>query len=293
VLIYRQEKSYLDLMKILLLTLFLFFASFVISTESHPLHSIQTNSLLHYAKNVHSQRGEDGILQEIFARLEIQNGFFVEFGAWDGIHLSNTRKLIEQGWSGVFIESHADRFRDLSNNYKDAHHILCIKEFVTCSEQDPRGQTIDKIADHYFPTREIDFMSIDIDGADYLIVESLRRKPKVLCVEGGFSWNPHFTQRVPDPIAFENLQQPLSVMIEIGRQKGYEPVCFTQNLILIRSDLYEPFKNIANDPVSLWRDAWCAFPPKDQQWLLNFRATNSLIRKTEGTEFFDLNLWED
>jgi hypothetical protein len=56
---------------------------------------IQAESLLHYCGNVHSQRGDDGIAAEIFKRLQISKGFFVEFGAWDGIFLANCRALFE------------------------------------------------------------------------------------------------------------------------------------------------------------------------------------------------------
>lgn len=56
------------------------------------------STLAAYRKNVNSQYGEDGVLQELVRRLGIANGQFVEFGAWDGQHLSNTRLLLEQGW---------------------------------------------------------------------------------------------------------------------------------------------------------------------------------------------------
>ncbi len=42
---------------------------------------VSSNSLLHYYGNVHSQRGQDGILAEIFRRMNISKGTFVEFGA--------------------------------------------------------------------------------------------------------------------------------------------------------------------------------------------------------------------
>ena len=57
------------------------------------LHLIPTQSTLsQFRKNKHSQNGEDGVIAEICHRLAITNGFFVEFGAWDGMHLSNTYK---------------------------------------------------------------------------------------------------------------------------------------------------------------------------------------------------------
>ena len=48
-----------------------------------------------HTSNVFSQNGEDGIIEEILNRLEIQTGWVCEFGAWDGIYLSNTFNLIK------------------------------------------------------------------------------------------------------------------------------------------------------------------------------------------------------
>ena len=49
-----------------------------------------------YKKNIYSQFGEDGIIEEILKRLKNKiNKTCVEFGAWDGIHLSNTYNLIK------------------------------------------------------------------------------------------------------------------------------------------------------------------------------------------------------
>ena len=51
-----------------------------------------------FKKNYHSQGGEDGIIEKILEEAEIEDGLFVEFGAWDGVFLSNTCKLAERGW---------------------------------------------------------------------------------------------------------------------------------------------------------------------------------------------------
>ena len=77
------------------------------------LLKVPLDSLLFYYGNIHSQRGQDGILAEIFRRLGLTQGQFVEFGGWDGIYLSNSRFLFEKGWSGVFIECDAQKFNTL------------------------------------------------------------------------------------------------------------------------------------------------------------------------------------
>ena len=54
---------------------------------------------------VHSQGGEDGVLEEIFRCIGATTRFFVEFGAWDGMHLSNTANLrLAHGWTGLLME---------------------------------------------------------------------------------------------------------------------------------------------------------------------------------------------
>jgi hypothetical protein len=83
---------------------------------------------------------------------------------------------------------------------------------------------MDQIAAERFPGRHIDYMSIDIDGLDYRILETMALRPKVICIEGGFAFHPLLTKRVSDEVASKNLSQPLSVMMDVGRAAGYTPV---------------------------------------------------------------------
>ena len=102
-------------------------ASFYWHLSSHldDRGRIQPESLLHYCKNIHSQRGDDGIIAEIFRRLGVQRGFFVEFGGWDGVYLANSRALFESDWGGAFIEADSQKFADLRRNYfrPGPHHL--------------------------------------------------------------------------------------------------------------------------------------------------------------------------
>ncbi len=245
-------------------------------------YSIQKNSLLHHAKIIHSQYGEEGILDAILERLNIHDGFFVEFGGWDAAYLSNTRFLAERGWGGVFIEADGTLLEQARKNCQNFPKVQCLNEFVTWNSARSKGKTFDQIADQSFPNQEIDVLSIDIDGPDYLILESLKRKPKIILIEGGFSWSPSLTARVPDSIAkTDSLNQSLSTIFKIAKKKGYIPVCFTINTFLVREDLAAPFADIKNDPETLWLDSWYYFSEKAPyliEFTRNLRATHPLIK---------------
>ena len=61
-------------------------------------------SLRKFEYNVKSQNGEDGVIEEIFNRIGTKNNICVEFGAWDGIQLSNTFNLWNnREWNAVLI----------------------------------------------------------------------------------------------------------------------------------------------------------------------------------------------
>lgn len=82
-----------------------------------------------YRTNIHSQNGEDGVLNEIINRLGAmipKQGTCVEFGAWDAKYLSNTFSLVEKGWSAVYIEENEVRFDDLIQTSKKYPKIIPI-----------------------------------------------------------------------------------------------------------------------------------------------------------------------
>lgn len=132
-----------------------------------------------FAKNAYSQNGEDGIIEKIFEVIGMTSKICIEFGAWDGFHLSNTANLWTQGWKGVLIEGIESRYEDLKENVKD-YDCLCVHAFVARSGED----SLDAIAKREGVGPEIDLLSIDIDGDDYYILESLEYlKPRVIVCE--------------------------------------------------------------------------------------------------------------
>ncbi len=241
---------------------------------------MQSGSLLHYAADIYSQRGDDGIIREILHRLGLVCGFFVEFGAWDGIHHSNTRLLFEKGWSGMFIEGDPTKARHLKENYTAFPDVVCIEGFVHPTSS-PGRKSLDDYCDDK-QISDIDFLSIDIDGLDLNVFENLSRRPKVVAIEGGFSWHPQMNVRVPDEVAARNLQQPLAISLQSVKAKGYLPVCFNQNLYAVESSLGDKFGGIADDAESLWIDAYYVQSEAFRSQVSNGRRNNPLVREYEA-----------
>ena len=234
-------------------------------------------SLIRYHKNIFSQSGQDGILQEVFKRLEIESGTFIEFGAWDGIHLSNCRNLALNNWSGLFIEANIEKFNELNNNYKKNERIKTLNCFV-----EPNGENdIDSIIEK-FEFENLDLLAIDIDGLDYKIIESLVSKPKVILMEGGGIISPFVTKRIPDEFAKLNISQSLHVLIDIAKSKGYIAVCYLQDLYLVRNDLAGLFFNYNEHPVELYRDWYLCISQFSRDFLHNhYRFENSIVMELE------------
>tara|TARA_B100000767_G_C19706373_1_gene510726 strand:+ start:202 stop:1032 length:831 start_codon:yes stop_codon:yes gene_type:complete len=145
-----------------------------------------------FKKNIYSQNGEDGIIEEILRRLaKSLDKNFCEFGAWDGIHLSNCYNLIQsQSYKGLFIEGNKKKFIDLKNNLKKTNSIG-VNKFVSFDGPN----SLDNILEVNNFNINFDVLSIDIDGNDYHVFESLNKfRPKIIIIE--------FNPTIPNEIEF-------------------------------------------------------------------------------------------
>jgi hypothetical protein len=248
-----------------------------------------TYDLTNYEYNVYSQRGHDGIIKKIMSELNIDSGFFIEFGGWDGVHLSNCRYLFEKGWSGCFIEADSNKYNTLVDNYKNTN-IICLNKYVYPTILE--GDTIDILHKKYMNDINVDLLSIDIDGRDYEILEHLVLKPKLIIIEGGFSFHPCLRTKIPYNEAKDNLQQPLYVLCDLAKKKGYTPIVFNQDTFLLRNDLYKTytyFQNIKNDFFTMWKSAFYnIFNQSERNWLINFRKNNHIVTKYEHNYYLNL-----
>jgi len=151
---------------------------------------MQSEDLLVYKSDTHSQNGEDGIIAAIFDRIGTSTKVCCEFGAWDGIHLSNCRTLILLDWSALMIEGDDQRFKDLVSSYATNPLVTCVNRFVD-AERDSLGSILEACT-----IGDLDFLSIDIDGLDYETFETLTVYPRVICVEVNVECTPFLGPRI-------------------------------------------------------------------------------------------------
>lgn len=141
---------------------------------------------LDYEKQVHSQHGEDGIIQVMTDAITKPNRFVLEIG-WGNGKQNMSRNLLDQGWTGVGIDGGRDpcaevripggfEFRSLwvdPSNFNEAF----------------RGVPFD-----------LDFFSLDIDSFDFEVAKwALDQgfRPRTVCLEFNYRFGPRAQASFP------------------------------------------------------------------------------------------------
>ncbi len=187
-----------------------------------------------WKRNVHSQCGEDGILERLLSDLGIENGYFVEFGAWDGRHLSNCAAMADRGFGGCFIEGDPARFADLIAAYPGRDDIVRVEALVGLEGE----SRLDAILARIGAPRSPAVLSIDIDGMDYHIWNSLTAFTPAICIV-------EFNPTIPSHVVFAQAADKsvhqgcsLAALCRLGREKGYALAAVTEfNGIFVRQEL--------------------------------------------------------
>jgi len=141
-----------------------------------------------------SQAGEDLALMPVLQKIE--KGNYLDIGAHHPTRFSVTRHLFQSGWSGVNVDGNIDLLKefqkqrpsDINLNYcvgsEKSYHLTIFKETAIStvdltwkskfiSEEDEvsetrtvSGITLRELIENYFPSGNLDFMNLDIEGAD-------------------------------------------------------------------------------------------------------------------------------
>jgi hypothetical protein len=211
------------------------------------------NWLKPFRATVKSQEGQDGQIQRIFETIGIKNKWCVEFGAWDGEHFSNTWSLINQhDWSSVQIEGNSEKAAELSARYSHRPDVHCLNRFVGFE----RGvDTLDDILSSTPCPTDLDFMSIDVDGNDWHIWDSLEvYKPRLLMIEFNQMADQHLLH-VQERRFDLNEGSSLAAFVALGKEKGYELIGVDTDAFFVHTDLLPLFDIEDNSLSALFNPA--------------------------------------
>jgi FkbM family methyltransferase len=164
----------------------------------------ESNARLHeYLKKSKSQ-----LRQDLFVLSQLnfkRNGFFVEFGATNGVDISNTHLMEKEfGWTGILAEPARCWHEALAKNrscrietlcvWKDSHSTLTFNEVDAAelstidtysavdghSEARKKGTTYDvktislnDLLEKHKAPAQIDYLSIDTEGSEFEILSNL------------------------------------------------------------------------------------------------------------------------
>jgi len=188
-----------------------------------------------------SQNGEDGIINEIFNRIGTTNKYFVEFGVEDGME-NNTLFLLNNSWSGTWIEAEPKNYTLIQNNFNSliSNGKLEVKnEFVS-------AENIERILSDLRIPKEVDLLSIDIDGNDYWVWSKIKNiSPRIVVIEYNSHLGPSlkWVMKYKPDFRGKNTSYygaSLKSLELLGSEKGYSLVgCnFTGcNSFFVRKDL--------------------------------------------------------
>jgi hypothetical protein len=215
--------------------------------ETHRMHQIQTtiaienyiNQLLthdpkyqhpkklnRFERQVFSQNGEDGIITEIFKRIQTTNKFFVEFGvSKDGLE-NNTINLLLNGWQGCWMEAKPKASDQIQKRYR----TLIQNRKLTIKTAMINAENIQPLFQELSVPSEFDFLSIDIDSNDYWVWKAIKNySPRVLAIEYNATLGPDLKwvmkynpQHTWDGSSYFGAS--LKSMELLGQEKGYKLV---------------------------------------------------------------------
>lgn len=127
---------------------------------------------------VYSQFGEDGIIQWLIHNVTIEDKTFVEFGVEDYTEANTRFLLMNNNWSGLVIDGSVENINRLKKwDYLWKYDLLATAAFIT-------KDNINQIISGAGFRGDIGILSIDIDGNDYWILNTIDCvRPRILICE--------------------------------------------------------------------------------------------------------------
>ena len=143
---------------------------FAKKSQIHSLHEVEFR--------VHSQFGDDGIIQWLVAQLPSLPKRFVEFGVEDYSE-SNTRFLmVSRNWSGLVMDGSPSNIARLrKRKWFWRYDLTALSRFVT-------RENVDNLIAEWAGSQPVGLLHIDVDGNDYWLWDAIKCiSPGIVIVE--------------------------------------------------------------------------------------------------------------
>ena len=195
---------------------------------------------------IYSQNDEDGIILYILKHIGIKTKKFVEIGVENGTECNTTNLLKNFNWKGVQIEGNKILYSDAKIQLKKIlkekiKNLKLLNIFIT-------KKIVNKILKNNCG-KEVDLLSIDIDGNDFWIWKSIKCiKPRLVIIEYNSFFGPKLSCTIPYNAKFiwdyKNKRSyygaSLKALEKLGKQKKYTLVGIDRNGVnafFVRNDL--------------------------------------------------------
>jgi len=185
-----------------------------------------------------AQFGEDKIISAALDLIYSSNSYpadtlFCEFGASDG-SLSNLSFLLARGWCGVFIEVDKKRFSKLKTLFSGNESQLKLIQARVGVHGDFLLSNI--LQSNKINPIAVKVLSIDIDGDDALVLETVQWDLDLLVIE----YNPSFSFDVlyTNPVGGQIGNSPLAIC-QIAKKKRLALVALTESNLIFVNESFE------------------------------------------------------
>lgn len=174
-----------------------------------------------------SQHGEDGILLYIFSLIGTSDRRAVEICAGDGVECNTANLVVNHGWTALMVDGDAHKLRFGRAFY--ARHLNTLHRPPRLVHAWVDRDNVNALITSHGVKGEIDLLSLDMDGVDYWIWESISCiQPRVVVLEYNAALGYSRSLSVPYRPDFRRVGDhwgaSLPAFVNLGRRKGYRLV---------------------------------------------------------------------
>lgn len=193
--------------------------------EERQLREVKSSALSDHEFKVHSQWGEDGIIQFLIRRVPVARPVFIEFGVQDYTEANTRFLLTNNNWSGLIFDGSAEAMASVQRDpIYWRYHLKAAQAFIT-------RENINPLIESHGLSGEIGLLSVDIDGVDYFVWEAITVvQPAIVVVEYNARFGAERAVTVPYDAAFRRSAAhhsniyygaSLAALVGLGKRKGY------------------------------------------------------------------------